>query len=213
MLRYDRSGAHPPFRSNVAAGLGRRAGQRQKRPCHRALCALLALYMRPCRLPDSAIAPERRPHRTRRLRPVSPSHWGTNAQQAQIWDEEAPGDGWTAACGKSRQDAMAAEARTGSGPAIYRATHVLTDSMREFLSRQRYAALGTRNADGSVHVVPVIYRFDGQRFLVAAPSTTRKARNIASRQTAPSPSMTARRSGGSPLGGQPNSSGVRRPPS
>jgi PPOX class probable F420-dependent enzyme len=79
---------------------------------------------------------------------------------------------------------MAAEAGTGSGPAIYRATHELTDSMREFLSRQRYAALGTRNADGSVHVVPVIYRFDGQRFLVAAPSTTRKARNIAARQTA-----------------------------
>jgi PPOX class probable F420-dependent enzyme len=73
------------------------------------------------------------------------------------------------------------EAGTGSGPAIYQASHGLTDSIRDFLGRQKYAVLATQNADGRLHVVPVIYRFDGERFLVAAPSTTRKARNIAAR--------------------------------
>jgi PPOX class probable F420-dependent enzyme len=75
------------------------------------------------------------------------------------------------------------ETEASSGPAIYRATHELTDSMREFLGRQKYAVLATQNADDSMNVVPVIYRFDGQRFLVATASTTRKARNIAARPT------------------------------
>lgn len=70
-----------------------------------------------------------------------------------------------------------------SGAAIYRATHELTDSMREFLGRQKYAVLATQNVGGSMNVVPVFYRFDGQRFLVATASTTRKARNIAARPT------------------------------
>jgi PPOX class probable F420-dependent enzyme len=76
------------------------------------------------------------------------------------------------------------DAETGSRAAIYRATaHELTDSMREFLSRQLYTTLATQNSDGSMHVVPILYRFDGQRFLMATSATTRKARNIAARPT------------------------------
>lgn len=71
-----------------------------------------------------------------------------------------------------------------SGRGIYRASaHELTDSMREFLGGHLYATLATLNADGSMHVVPLIYRFDGERILMATSSATRKARNVAARPT------------------------------
>ena len=79
---------------------------------------------------------------------------------------------------------MTTGAGTSSGKAIYRASaHELTDGMREFLGQQIYATLATQDADGSMHVVPLIYRFDGQLILMATSSTTRKARNIVARPT------------------------------
>lgn len=75
-------------------------------------------------------------------------------------------------------------AETGQGPPFYRSTHELTDGMREFLLRHRYSSLATLNSDGSINLVPVFYRFDGGRFLVATASTTRKARNIAAGRAA-----------------------------
>lgn len=75
-----------------------------------------------------------------------------------------------------------AEPAADRGEAIYRSSaHELTDSMRHFLDHHVYATLATQNADGSMHVVPLIYRFDGQRLVMATSSTTRKARNIAAR--------------------------------
>lgn len=77
-----------------------------------------------------------------------------------------------------------ADAGGGSGGKIYRATaHDLTDGMRRFLGEQLYGTLATQDADGSMHVVPLIYRFDGGRILMATSSTSRKARNIAARPT------------------------------
>lgn len=57
-----------------------------------------------------------------------------------------------------------AEPIPGPGPARNRSGHELTGDMRDFLGRQTYATLATHNADGSMHVVPVVCRFDGQRF-------------------------------------------------
>jgi PPOX class probable F420-dependent enzyme len=74
-----------------------------------------------------------------------------------------------------------AEPIPGPGPARNRSPHEPTDDMRDFLGRQTYATLATHNADGSMHVVPIVCRFDGQRFLMATASTTRKARNVAAR--------------------------------
>jgi PPOX class probable F420-dependent enzyme len=60
-------------------------------------------------------------------------------------------------------------------------TGQVTDAMREILGHQLYAMFCTRNADGSTHAVPVIFRYaDGQLF-VATSSATHKARNVAAR--------------------------------
>jgi PPOX class probable F420-dependent enzyme len=51
--------------------------------------------------------------------------------------------------------------------------------MREFLGRHRYLSLATRNPDGSVHLVPVVYLYTDGRFYMATASATKKARNVA----------------------------------
>lgn len=66
-------------------------------------------------------------------------------------------------------------------PAPARPGHPLTDGMREFLESHMYLTLATRNPDGTLHVVPVAYRFVDGRFQVATSSSTRKARNLAAR--------------------------------
>ena len=43
---------------------------------------------------------------------------------------------------------------------VHRTSHGLTDEARATLERGRYAVLGTRTADGSVHLVPVMYGVD-----------------------------------------------------
>lgn len=68
-----------------------------------------------------------------------------------------------------------------TAPAPARPGHVLTAGMRDFLESHVYLTLATRNPDGSLHVVPVAYRFESGRFHVATSSGTRKARNLAVR--------------------------------
>jgi PPOX class probable F420-dependent enzyme len=60
----------------------------------------------------------------------------------------------------------------------------LTDQIREILEARHYATLATHNEDGSIHLTPVWYIFDNQRFYVGSPSSSRKARNLAARPNA-----------------------------
>lgn len=62
---------------------------------------------------------------------------------------------------------------------VHRTSHGLTDEARAVLERGRYAVLGTRNPDGSVRLVPVMYGVDGDRILIETGLATRKARNLA----------------------------------
>jgi PPOX class probable F420-dependent enzyme len=59
-----------------------------------------------------------------------------------------------------------------------------TASMRRLLQGRRYATLATHNDDGSIHLTPVWYLFDADKFYVETLSTDRKARNLAARPTA-----------------------------
>jgi PPOX class probable F420-dependent enzyme len=61
---------------------------------------------------------------------------------------------------------------------VYRAGTGLPEWADEVLGRRAYAVLGTLRPDGSVHTVPLMYTFDGERFLFESRSTTRKVRNI-----------------------------------
>lgn len=65
--------------------------------------------------------------------------------------------------------------------AIYRARSGLDSIAEAILERGRYAVLGTENDDGSSHLAPVMYRVDGDVFLMETSQHTRKARNVASR--------------------------------
>ena len=60
----------------------------------------------------------------------------------------------------------------------------LSDSMLEILEARHYATLATQNEDGSIHVTPVWYLFEKGKFYVESPSSSRKARNAATRSHA-----------------------------
>ena len=60
----------------------------------------------------------------------------------------------------------------------------LSDSMREFLNGRHYATLATFNEDGSVHLTPVWYLFENERFFVSTAASVRKAKNIMARPRA-----------------------------
>jgi PPOX class probable F420-dependent enzyme len=60
----------------------------------------------------------------------------------------------------------------------YATTAGLNDWAGKLLSLPLDALLATANPDGSPHTVPVGFAFDGQRFLIASGSTTRKVRNL-----------------------------------
>jgi PPOX class probable F420-dependent enzyme len=51
--------------------------------------------------------------------------------------------------------------------------------MCEILGQQVQALLATRNPDGSIHAVPVIFRYADGVLSIATSSATRKARNVA----------------------------------
>ncbi len=57
----------------------------------------------------------------------------------------------------------------------------LTATMRALLSTRRYAVLATTNADASIHMTPVWFMFEGERFFIASPSSTLKAKNAVAR--------------------------------
>src|SRR5438128_2679201 len=68
----------------------------------------------------------------------------------------------------------------------------LTEAEVAFIQKQRVARLATADADGSPHVVPVCYAFDGIRFYTpldekpkrVAASKLRRVRNIEARHEA-----------------------------
>ena len=60
----------------------------------------------------------------------------------------------------------------------------LSDAMREFLNGRHYATLATLNADGSMHLTPVWYLFEGERFFIESAAADRKVRNISARPQA-----------------------------
>ena len=47
-----------------------------------------------------------------------------------------------------------------------------------FLKRQRVARLGTISGDGSVHVVPICYVFDGKAIYIGTEANSKKVKNI-----------------------------------
>lgn len=60
----------------------------------------------------------------------------------------------------------------------------LTDEQRELLAERRYAVLATHDADGAVHLTPVWFLFDEDRFFVEANSGNRKIKNLRRQPTA-----------------------------
>jgi PPOX class probable F420-dependent enzyme len=54
----------------------------------------------------------------------------------------------------------------------------LTDELRTFLGERRYAVLATHDRDGGVHLTPVWFLFEDDRFWFASSSGSRKVRNV-----------------------------------
>jgi len=54
----------------------------------------------------------------------------------------------------------------------------LTDEMRSFLGERRYAVLATHDPDGGIHLTPIYFLFEDDRFYFASSSGSRKVRNI-----------------------------------
>lgn len=62
-----------------------------------------------------------------------------------------------------------------------RGSQGLTDAAQSVLERRLYAVLTTQNEDGTPHLAPVMFLFDGDRILIETGTVTRKARNVALR--------------------------------
>lgn len=60
----------------------------------------------------------------------------------------------------------------------YRADRGFDPALGDVLDRRVYAVLGTTEPDGVAHTVPVMFTFDGRRFLFESNHATRKVRNI-----------------------------------
>lgn len=65
--------------------------------------------------------------------------------------------------------------------AVFATRHGLDDAARAILGRTLYAVLATENADGTAHVAPLMFLFDGEEILVETGAATRKARNVEAR--------------------------------
>ena len=59
-----------------------------------------------------------------------------------------------------------------------------TDDIRAFLAERRYATLATQNRDGTIHLTPVWFLFDGERFCFESFSGSRKVNNLRRNPTA-----------------------------
>ncbi len=60
----------------------------------------------------------------------------------------------------------------------------LTGARRALLDERHIASLSTLNADGSMHVVPIWYLFENDRFYLESASASRKVRNLLARPSA-----------------------------
>jgi PPOX class probable F420-dependent enzyme len=54
----------------------------------------------------------------------------------------------------------------------------LTDKLRSFLSERRYAVLATHDPDDGMHLTPIWFLFENDRFYFASSSGSRKVRNV-----------------------------------
>jgi len=54
----------------------------------------------------------------------------------------------------------------------------LTDDVRSFLGGRRYAVLSTHDPDGGIHVTPIWFLFQDDRFYFASSSRSRKVKNL-----------------------------------
>ena len=55
---------------------------------------------------------------------------------------------------------------------------IINESIREFLNGRHYATLATHNEDGSIHLTPVWYLFENERFYISSGAYARKFKNI-----------------------------------
>ena len=53
----------------------------------------------------------------------------------------------------------------------------LTDQLRSFLGGRRYAVLATHDPDGGIHLTPIWFLFEDDRFYFASSSRSRKVKN------------------------------------
>ena len=54
----------------------------------------------------------------------------------------------------------------------------LTDRLRSFLGGRRYAVLATHDPDGGIHLTPIWFLFEEDRFYFASSSGSRKVKNV-----------------------------------
>jgi PPOX class probable F420-dependent enzyme len=54
----------------------------------------------------------------------------------------------------------------------------LTDELRSFLGERRYAVLATHDPDGRIHMTPIWFLFEDDRFYFASSSGSRKVKNV-----------------------------------
>jgi PPOX class probable F420-dependent enzyme len=54
----------------------------------------------------------------------------------------------------------------------------LTDEPRSFLGARRYAVLATNDPDGGIHLTPIWFLFEDDRFFFASSSGSRKVKNL-----------------------------------
>jgi PPOX class probable F420-dependent enzyme len=71
---------------------------------------------------------------------------------------------------------------------------VLTDDLRAFLGERRYAVLATHDSDGGIHLTPIWFLFEADRFHFASSSRSRKVKNL-ERHASASVVVEARRRG------------------
>lgn len=54
----------------------------------------------------------------------------------------------------------------------------LTDELRSFLGERRYAVLATNDPSGGIHLTPIWFLFEDDRFHFASSSGSRKVKNV-----------------------------------
>jgi PPOX class probable F420-dependent enzyme len=54
----------------------------------------------------------------------------------------------------------------------------LTEQLRSFLGERRYAVLATHDPDGRIHLTPIWFLFEDDRFYFASSSGSRKMKNV-----------------------------------